>query len=151
MRYLVWVKPEFICMLLCYHGFNRSVPVIFSKCNLNFVKVVPHRAAQTERGLRWFKTSFRLPNNSTTNSYSLIPNKEEWSYRKRTISNKQSNKTQHHSSTSTEQVNRQKIMQHLLQAVQPNQHLMVVWINRAIIVLCQGFYYIKNIKVYIVT
>ena len=37
---------------------------------------------------------------------SFIPNKEEWSYRGRTISNKQSNKTLHHSSTSTEHLER---------------------------------------------
>ena len=29
------------------------------------VKVVPHRHAQTERGLQWFKISFQLPGNST--------------------------------------------------------------------------------------
>ena len=33
------------------------------------VKVIRHRLAQTERGLQWFKTSFQLPDNSTTNSY----------------------------------------------------------------------------------
>ena len=65
------------------------------------IKVVPHRHAQTKRGLHWFKTSFQLPDNSIANSYGLIPNKEVWSYR-RTISNKQSNKTLHHSSTGTE-------------------------------------------------
>ena len=30
------------------------------------VKEVPYRPAQTERGLQWFKTSFQLPDNSTT-------------------------------------------------------------------------------------
>ena len=69
-------------------------------------KVVPHRPAQTGGGLQWFKTSFRLPDNSTTNSYSLIPNKAERSYRRRAISNRQSNTTLHHSSTSTEQLAR---------------------------------------------
>ena len=34
------------------------------------VKMVPHRPAQTEKGLQWFKMFFRLPDNSTTNSYS---------------------------------------------------------------------------------
>ena len=126
MRYLVWAKPEFIYMFLCYHCFTRPLLVIFPKCKLNSakntllkwyqmqtelsktypVKVVPHRPAQTERGLQWFKTSFQLRDNSITNSYSLIPNKEEWSYRRKTISNKQSNKTLHHSSTSTEQLER---------------------------------------------
>ena len=76
--------------MLCYHCFIRSVPVIFTKCKLNSAKtpfeVLPHRASQTERGLQWFKMSFRLPDNSTTNPYGLIPNKEEWSYRRRTIS-----------------------------------------------------------------
>ena len=70
------------------------------------MKVLPYRPPQTATGLQWFKTSFQLPDNSTTNSYSHIPNKEEWSYRKRAISNKQSNKTLHHSSTSTEQLKR---------------------------------------------
>ena len=41
--------------------------------------MVPHKPDQTKSGLQWFKTSFRLPDNSTTNSYSHIPNKEEWS------------------------------------------------------------------------
>ena len=53
--------------------------------------MVPHRPVQTERGLKWFKTSFRIADNSTTNFCGFIPNKEEWSWR--TISNKQSNKT----------------------------------------------------------
>ena len=35
---------------------------------------------------------------------SLKPNKEEWSYRRKTISNRQSNKTLHYFSTSTEQL-----------------------------------------------
>ena len=41
-------------------------------------------------------------------------------------------------------------MQHLLQAFLPKQHLMVVWLNRAMIVLCEGFCYIKDIRIYIV-
>ena len=82
MRYLVWAKPEFIYMLLCYYCFTRSVPVVFPKCKIELskkypMKVVPHRPAKTERGLQWFKTSFRLPDNSSTNSYSVIPNKLE--------------------------------------------------------------------------
>ena len=115
MRYLVWAKPEFIYMLCC-HCFTRSAPIIFPKCKLNPatkkypLKMVPNRPAQTEMGLQWFKTSFRLPDNSTTNSYGLIPNTEEWSYRKRTISNKQSNKTLHHSSISTEQLERHSMV-----------------------------------------
>ena len=40
-------------------------------------------------------------------------------------------------------------MQHLLQAFLPKQNLMVVWLNRAMIDLCQGFCYIKDIRVYI--
>ena len=77
MRYLVWAKPGFIYMLLRYHCFfTHSVPVIFSKCKLNSaknnpLKVVPYRPAQTERGLQWFKMSFRISDNFTTNSYSL--------------------------------------------------------------------------------
>ena len=42
-------------------------------------------------------------------------------------------------------------MQHLLQAFLPKQHLMVVWLNRAMTVLYQEFYYIKDIRKYIVT
>ena len=53
-----------------------------------------HSFAQTEMGLQWFKMSFRLPDNSTTNSYNLMPIKEEWSYRRRVTLNKQSHKTQ---------------------------------------------------------
>ena len=41
-------------------------------------------------------------------------------------------------------------MQHLLQAFLPKQNLMVVWLNRAMIDLCQGFCYITDIRVYIV-
>ena len=41
-------------------------------------------------------------------------------------------------------------MQHLLQAFLPKQNLMVVWLNRTMIDLCQGFCYIKDIRVYIV-
>ena len=41
-------------MLLCYHYFTHSVPILFPKCKLNSAKntpkVVPHRSAQTERG-----------------------------------------------------------------------------------------------------
>ena len=76
--------------MLCYHCFIPSVPVIFPKCKLNSAKtpfeVLPRRPSQTERGLQWFKMSFRLPDNSTRNPYDLIPNKEEWSYTRRTIS-----------------------------------------------------------------
>ena len=111
MRYLVWAKPGFIYMLLRYHCFfTHSVPVIFPKCKLNSaknnpLKVVPYRPAQTERELQWFKMSFRISDNFTTNSYSLTPNKMEWSYR-RTLSNKKTDKTLHHSSASTEQLER---------------------------------------------
>ena len=40
-RYLVWAKPEFIYMLLCYHCFTHSghsVPVIFPKWKPNSAK-----------------------------------------------------------------------------------------------------------------
>ena len=40
-------------------------------------------------------------------------------------------------------------MQHLLQAFLPKQNLMVVWLNKAMIDLCQGFCYIKDIRLYI--
>ena len=70
------------------------------------VKVVLYRPAKTERELQWFKTSFQLPDSFITNSYSLIPKKEQWSYRRRAISNKQCSKIQQHSSSSTEQLGR---------------------------------------------
>ena len=120
MRYLVWATPE----LICYHCFTCSVPNIFPKCKLKQkypMKVVPNQPAQTGRGLQWLKTAFQLPDNSTTNSYFLIPNKEEWSYRRKTISNKQSNKILHHSCASSEQLVGYTIMQHLLQAFHPKQ------------------------------
>ena len=41
-------------------------------------------------------------------------------------------------------------MQHLLQAFLRKQNLMIVWLNRAMINLCQGFCYIKDIRVWIV-
>ena len=41
MRYLVWAKPEFIYMLLCYHCFTHSVSVIFPKCKLNAARNNP--------------------------------------------------------------------------------------------------------------
>ena len=40
-------------------------------------------------------------------------------------------------------------MQNLLQAFLPKQHLMIIWLNRAMTVLCQGFCYIKVIRIYI--
>ena len=66
------------------------------------------------------------------------------------MSNKQSNKTLHHSSTSIEQLKRYTIIQHLLQAFLPKQDLMAVWLYRAMIDLCQEFCYIKDIRVHIV-
>ena len=41
MRCLVWAKPEFIYMLLCYHCFTHSLLVIFPECKLNSVKNKP--------------------------------------------------------------------------------------------------------------
>ena len=41
MRYLVWAKPEFIYMLVCYHCFTHSVLLIFPKCKLNAAKSPP--------------------------------------------------------------------------------------------------------------
>ena len=41
-------------------------------------------------------------------------------------------------------------MQHLLQAFLLKQYLMVVWLNGVMIVLCQGFCCIKDIRIYIV-
>ena len=108
--------------------------------------MVPNRPAQTESGIQSFKKSFQLPDNSTTNSYSLIPNKEEWSCRRRAIPNKQFNKTLHHSRTSTEQLERSTMVQHLLQAFLPKQHLMAVWLSRAIIVLYHRFCHIKDVR-----
>ena len=117
MRYLVWTKPEFIyiyvyMLYICYVTIGSPIQFLLSSLNGNwtqqkiFVKEVPHRPAQIERELQWFKTSFQLPDYSTSNSYCLIPKKGEWSYRRRAISNKQSNKTLHHSSSSTEQLKR---------------------------------------------
>ena len=111
---------------------------------------VPHRPVQTERGLQWLKRSFGLPDNSTKNSDCLLPKKGGRSYRRRRMTNKQSNKTLHHSSASTEQLKRSTKMQHLLQAFLTKQNLIVVWLNKAIIDLCQGFCSIKDIRVYIV-
>ena len=77
-----------------------------------------HSPEQTERGL----DGLRCLSEPTTNFYSLTPNKDEWSYRRRTISHKQSTITLHHSLTSTEQLERYTIMQQLLQAFLPKQH-----------------------------
>ena len=107
MRYLAWAKPEFICMLLpLLHPFScRYLPWMETRLSKKYlVKEIPHRPAQIERGLQWFKTSFWLPDSSTTNSYCLILKKEERSYTRRGISNKQPSKTLHHSSTSTEKL-----------------------------------------------
>ena len=41
-------------------------------------------------------------------------------------------------------------MHHLLHAFLPKQHLIVVWLNRAMIALCQGFCCVKDIRIYIV-
>ena len=113
------------------------------------VKEVPNRPAQTERGPQWFKTSFRLPDNSTTNSYSLIPNKEEWSYRRRTIWTIQQNpisflykywtawKVDNNATFTVDLSTKTNI-------------LMVVQLNRAMIVLYQGVCYIKDVRIYIV-
>ena len=38
MRSLVCTKPEFIHMLVCYHCFTYSVPIIFPKWKLNSAK-----------------------------------------------------------------------------------------------------------------
>ena len=61
------------------HPFSsRYLPLMETELSKKYlVKEVPHRLAQTERGLQWFKTSFQLPDNSTTNSYCLVPNKGE--------------------------------------------------------------------------
>ena len=86
------------------------------------MKVVPHRSFN---GLRYLSDSQIIPLQIPIAS--LTPNKEEWSYR-RTISNKQSRKALHHSSTSTEKLERYTIMQYLLYSFLPKQHLMVVWV-----------------------
>ena len=130
----------YVVMLPLHHLFSSRYLPLYP------VKVVPNRPAQTESGIQSFKKSFQLPDNSTTNSYSLIPNKEEWSCRRRAIPNKQFNKTLHHSRTSTEQLERSTMIQHLLQAFLPKQHLMAVWLSRAIIVLYHRFCHIKDVR-----
>ena len=96
-----------VVLPLLYPFISRYLPEMQTELRKkDSVKEVPHRSVQTERGLHWFKASFLLPDNSTTNSYSLIPKKGEWSYRRRAISNKQSKKTLHLSSTSTEHLER---------------------------------------------
>ena len=106
------------------------------------LKGVPHRTAQTERGLQWFKTSLWLPDNSTTNSYSLKPNKGGWSYRRGAISNKQflykywiARKVDNNA-TFTKGL--------------PTKITFGDCMARAMIVLCQGFCYIKDIRIHIV-
>ena len=42
----------------------------------HLVKEVKHRPAQTERGLQWFKMSFRLPDNSTSIPIALYQRRE---------------------------------------------------------------------------
>ena len=63
---------------------------------------------------------------------------------------KQSNKTLHHSSTSTKHLERKTITQHLLYAFLPKQHFIFVWPNSVMIVLCHRLCYIKDIGIYIV-
>ena len=62
----------------------------FAQYRVNSAKtpfeVLRRRPFQTEKGLQWFEMSFCLPDNSNINPYGLIPNKEEWSYTRRTIS-----------------------------------------------------------------
>ena len=42
------------------------------------VKVVPYKPSETEKWLQWFKTSFRLPDNTTKNSYSNGVTEEQY-------------------------------------------------------------------------
>ena len=116
----------YVVMLPLLHPFSplssRYLPLMKTKLSKKyFVKKIPHRPAQTERGFHWFKTSFWLPDNFTTNSYCLIPKKGEMSYRRRGMSNKQSNKTLYYSSASIEHLKRQTTMQHLLQVFPPKK------------------------------
>ena len=71
------------------------------------MKEVPHRPAQTERGFNGVR---RLSDSQIIPLHISIAlcqaRKVGRSYRKRGMSNKQSNKTRHHSSTSTEQLER---------------------------------------------
>ena len=52
----------------------------FPKRGIPTLEETMYRPAQIERWLHWFKTSFALPDNSTTNSYSLTPNKRNGLY-----------------------------------------------------------------------
>ena len=93
-----------------YHCFTCLAPVIFPKCKLHSAKNIQQKWYHI--GLPKLKVGFNdaiyLSNLQIFSLQipiaSLIPNKGEWNYRGRTISIKQSNKTLHHSSTSTEQV-----------------------------------------------
>ena len=59
-------------MLPLLHPFSSCyLPQMQTELSKKYiVKIVLHRPAQTERGFQWFKISFQLPDNSTTNSYS---------------------------------------------------------------------------------
>ena len=72
MRYLVWVKPEFMYVVMSplFHPFSSYY---LPKCKLNSAKtlseVLTRRSSQIERGLQWFKMPIQLPDNSTTNPF----------------------------------------------------------------------------------
>ena len=105
----LWLQVLTLQILWWMCVIHKTTPkpsLFYVPLRLNFCDPRPPCPAQTERGLQWFKMSFRLPDNSITNSYCLTPRKGEWSYRRRAISNKQSKKTLHHSSAGTEQLKR---------------------------------------------
>ena len=154
MRFLLWAKPEFMYLLLCYHCFTFSVSVIFSKCKLNSAKHNQwkwyHRLTGLEMGFNGLRRLSDTQIITLQISIALYQTSRN-EVRRGTISNKQPNITLNHFSTSTEQLQNQTIMQHhLLVAFLPKQHLTVVWLNSAMIVLCQGFCYVKDIRICIV-
>ena len=109
---MVWAKPENLyCILLLLPLLPVEFPLSSLNANLTQqktypVKVVLHRPAPTE----------------------------ECRYRRRTISNKESNKNPASflSSRSIEQLERYTIMQYMYYrpSYQNNIHLMVVWLNK---------------------
>ena len=61
----------YVILLLLHLFISRYLPYMQTELSKKYpVKKVTHRPAQTERGLQWYKISFRIPDNSTTNSYS---------------------------------------------------------------------------------
>ena len=117
----------YVILPLLHLFISRYLPYMQTELSKKYpVKKVTHidlpRLKGGFNGIRYLSESRIIPLQIPIAS--LIPNKEEQCYKRRKISNKQSNKTLHHSSKSTEQVERQAIMQYFLQAFL-TKHLMV--------------------------